>query len=98
MSSQFVDFNSLEENVVFTVQTMQRFYGSTGYFYIIRITKPDNSINFIMNIREGIMENSIYEKLEEIRQGTQKKRFTFTKKTSTSFINCECTIHSCKWC
>jgi hypothetical protein len=57
---------------------MRWLYGFTGYFYIIMITKPDNSI-FYMNVREGTALNNIYEKLEDIRQNTPKKRFTFTK-------------------
>jgi hypothetical protein len=42
------------------------------------ITRPDNSI-FYLTIREGTTLNNIYEKLEDIRQSTPKKRFTFTK-------------------
>jgi hypothetical protein len=75
---QFVDFTSLSQNVVYTVQSTQYLYGSTGYMYIIKIVKPDNTI-YYMIIREGSIEGNIYEKLETIRTGTLKKRFSFTK-------------------
>jgi hypothetical protein len=75
MSKQFVDFNTLEQDIIYTVQSMQYIYGSAGYFYIIKITKPDNTV-YYMNIREV---NNMYEKLETIRTGTQKNRFSFAK-------------------
>jgi hypothetical protein len=76
MEKQFVDFNTIEQDVVYTAQSMQYIYGSTGYFYIIEITKPDNTV-YYMNIREG----SVYEKLDSVRTGTQKNRFSFNKDT-----------------
>jgi hypothetical protein len=77
MSMQFVDFTSLTQNVVYTVQLMQYLYGSTGYVYIINIVTPDNTI-YYMIIRERSIEGNIYEKLETIRKGTERKRFSFT--------------------
>jgi hypothetical protein len=74
MEKQFVDFNTIEQDVVYTVQSMQYIYGSAGYFYIIEITKPDNTV-YYMSIREG----SVYEKLDSVRTGTQKNRFSFAK-------------------
>lgn len=78
MSIQFVDFNNLDQNVVYTVQSMQYLYGSTGYLYIIKLVKPDNT-SYYMSIRENTIEGNIYAKLETIRTGPLKKRFTFTK-------------------
>lgn len=75
---QFVDFTSLKQNVVYTVQSMQYLYGSAGYVYIIKIVKPDNTI-YYMIIPEGSSEGNICEQLETIRTGTLKKRFSFTK-------------------
>jgi hypothetical protein len=75
MEKQFVDFNTIEQDVVYTAQSMQYIYGSTGYFYIIKIRKPDETV-YYMNIREG----SVYEKLDSVRTSTQKTRFTLTKK------------------
>lgn len=57
---------------------MQYLYGSTGYIYIIKITKPDN-IDYYMIIREGSAEGNIYEKLEAIRTSSQRHSFSFTK-------------------
>jgi len=74
----FVDFNTLEQDTVYTVEQMQYLNGSAGAFYIIHITKPDNSV-YYMNIRDGVIGSNIYEKLETIRTGIQKKRFSFTK-------------------
>ena len=76
--SRFINFNALEQDITYTARSMQYLYGSTGYLYKIRITKPDNT-DYYMIIREGSIENNIYTKLETIRTGTQKKRFSFTK-------------------
>lgn len=78
MSSQFVDYLSLEGSVVYTVQSFQYLYSSTGYFYVIRITKP-GGVEYRMNIQKGMMENNIYEYLNELRVSAQKKRFSFIK-------------------
>ena len=78
MSNQFLDFNTLEQDVVYTVRSFQYLYGTTGYFYVIRFTKPDNTV-YYMNVREGTTEGNLYDKLQTIRTGSEKKRFTFTK-------------------
>ncbi len=91
MSLQFVDYSSLEDSVVYTVQSFQYIYSSTGYFYVIRITKPGGA-EYRMNIQKGMMENNIYEYLEGLRTGTQKKRFSFTKSSvqvsGTASVSC----------
>ena len=82
----FLDYSSLVEGTVYTVRSMQYLYGSVGYFYVIEISDPDNVI-YYMNIREWSFENNLFDKLERIRKGAEKKRFTFEKMsvdTSTS--------------
>ena len=96
MINRFVEFNTLEEDVVYTVLNIQWLYGSTGYFYVIRMVKPDRSV-YYMNIREGSMEGNIYDRLEKIGTGViQKKRFTITKQTINinSGVNSPCIIVS----
>jgi hypothetical protein len=78
MDIQFLDFNTLEQDVIYTVQSMQYIHGSAGCFYIIKITKPDNTV-YYMNIQEKSLECNTYEKLETIKTGTQKNCFSFTK-------------------
>jgi len=78
MSLQFVDYSSLENGVVYTVQSVQYLYSSTGYFYVIKITKP-GGVEYRMNIQIGMLENNIYEYLEGLRMAAQLKRFSFTK-------------------
>ena len=76
--SRFINFNALEQDITYTARSMQYLYGSAGYIYKIRITKPDNT-DYYMIIREGSAEGNIYEKLETIRKGPQRQRFSFTK-------------------
>lgn len=74
----FLDYASLDENVLYTTNSMQYLCGTTGYFYIIKIMDP-NAHEYYMNIREGTMENNIYEYLESLRTIFLHKRFTFRK-------------------
>ena len=96
MNNRFVDFNTLEEDVVYTVLHIQWLYGSAGYFHVIRMVKPDRSV-FYMNIRERSIEGNIYDRLEKIRTGeTQNKRFTIKKQiiNINSGLNTPCIIVS----
>jgi len=77
----FVNFNTLEQGTVYTVLEMQYLKGSSGYFYQIGIKKPDNSF-FDTNIEAG---SNLYDKLETIRTGAEKNRFSF--KISTFLIS-----------
>lgn len=52
IGTQFIDFNALEQDIAYTVQSMQYSHGSTGYIYKIGITTPDDAYNYMM-IREG---------------------------------------------
>lgn len=76
--STYVSFNTLEQDIIYTIKSMQYLYGSAGYMYKIKITKPGNT-DYYMIIREGSAEGNIYAKLETIRTNIQKRRFTITK-------------------
>ena len=78
MSLQFLNYSSLEAGVVYTVQSFQYLLSSTGYFYVIKITKPGGA-EYRMNIQKGMLGNNIYEYLEELRITSQKEKFSFTK-------------------
>ena len=97
MSIEFVELSTLDQDITFTVKSMQYLNGSTGYFYVIRITKPDGSV-YYMNIRIGSLEQTIYDKLEEIRLAWYSKQtIYFYKNACTSLANCDCAIRSREW-
>jgi len=77
---EFVDFQTLEENVVYTVKTMQYLFGSAGYFYLITVDTPGKSTHY-MTIHEGPWEKPIHDKLESLRKLGSNKKFTFIKTT-----------------
>ena len=73
---EFVDFQTLEEDVVYTVKTMQYLFGSAGYFYLITVDTPGKSTHY-MTIHEGPWEKPIHDKLESLRKLGSNKKFTF---------------------
>jgi hypothetical protein len=93
MSLQFVDYSSLEDGVVYMAQSFQYLYSSTGYFYVLRITKP-GGVEYRMNIQKGMLEDNIYGYLEGLRVAAQKKRFSFTKSSVqvSSTVSAPCII------
>ena len=68
---EFVDFQTLEEDVVYTVKTMQYLFGSAGSiysgFYLITVETPGKSAHY-MTIHEGPWEKPIHDKLESLRK------------------------------
>src|SRR6218665_1335835 len=79
---EFVDFQTIEEDVVYMVKTMQYLFGSAGYFYLdlITVDTPGKSAHY-MTIHEGPWEKPIHDKLESLRKLGSNKNFTFTKTT-----------------
>ena len=64
----FVSFETLEEDVVYTVKTKQYLYGTEGYCYLITVVAPDET-EYYMNVYEEPL-------LSKMRTN---KTFTFTK-------------------
>jgi len=77
---EFVDFQTLEEDVVYTVKTMQYLFGSAGYFYLITVDTIGKSTHY-MTIHEGPWAKPIHDKLESLRKLGSNKKFTFIKTT-----------------
>src|SRR6218665_1378650 len=77
---EFVDFQTLEEDVVYTVKTIQYLFGSAGYFYLITVDTPGKSAHY-MTTHEGPWEKPIHYKLEGLRKLGSNKKFTFIKAT-----------------
>lgn len=71
----FLDENSLELDVQYTVTAIQHLYASSIYFYVIRFREDTSNTDYYMNVNSG----NLYDKLEQVRNSTQKNQFTFTK-------------------
>jgi len=75
----FLTFDLLKQDVDYTVATMQYLYGSTGYFYIIKVNEQDDVSDYYMLITNNSVLDNVYDKLEEMRKGNQKLKFSFVK-------------------
>src|SRR6218665_2586344 len=79
---EFVDFQTLEEDVVYTVKTVQYIFDSAEYLYLITVDTPGKSTHY-MTIHEGPGEKPIglHDKLESLRKPGSNKKFIFLKTT-----------------
>jgi hypothetical protein len=77
-ATKFLDFGTLEENVVYTAKTVQWVFGSEDYFYVLHVeTSADKG--YCMIIYDYSDEKALYDKLERMRQKGRYEKFTFSK-------------------
>ena len=65
---KFLQLETLEEDVVYTVKTKQYLYGTEGYFYLTTVVAPDETEYYL-----SVFEEPLLSKLRA------NKTFTFTK-------------------
>ena len=80
-----LNFGSLEEDVEYTVKTMQYIYSTDGYFYRITVVPQVEgeltSAYYMCVYGDRSNETVIFDKLEMIRKSGQNKSFKFTKQS-----------------